>query len=178
LDGCWQYRCRGRPPSGVPIPRSGGVIYYWLAQPRQARDDGFLDAAGKSHPQLSTKPADPSVASRFHSGTASAPPRQRHLRRAVALPPELRPPALKRVGGGSAAPATTGRPVAHHRPRVATRRGPHMFRVESSPTPTRRSFENMILWAAGTFGPIVLPDVYSVSLDRPVFIGTPSRSAS
>ena len=149
----------GGHPSGANPP-SGGVIYYWLAQPRQLVTMDFLDAQGKVIRSF-TSQQDPTVAADSIRGDSIRTARNDSLRRA-GLPPDTAARAEAR--GEETPPGDDGPPRRPPPPRVANKAGLNMF-AWNLRYPDASVFENMILWAGGTSGPIVLPGTYSVRLN-------------
>jgi hypothetical protein len=149
----------GGHPSGANPP-SGGVIYYWLAQPRQLVTLDFLDPQGKVIRSF-TSQQDPTVAADSIRGDSIRTARNDSLRRA-GLPPDT---AVRSEARGEESPPGEDGPVRRPPPpRVANKAGLNMF-AWNLRYPDATVFENMILWAGGTSGPVVLPGTYSVRLN-------------
>jgi photosystem II stability/assembly factor-like uncharacterized protein len=149
----------GGHPSG-PNPPSGAVVYYWLAQPRQLVTMDFLDARGKVIRSF-TSQQDPTVAADSIRGDSIRTARNDSLRRA-GVPPDT---AVRAEARGEESPPGEERPVRRPPPpRVANKAGLNMF-AWNLRYPDASVFENMILWAGGTSGPVVLPGSYSVRLN-------------
>jgi photosystem II stability/assembly factor-like uncharacterized protein len=149
----------GGHPSG-PNPPSGAVVYYWLAQPRQLVTMDFLDARGKVIRSF-TSQQDPTVAADSIRGDSIRTARNDSLRRA-GVPPDT---AVRAEARGEESPPGEEGPVRRPPPpRVANKAGLNMF-AWNLRYPDASVFENMILWAGGTSGPVVLPGSYSVRLN-------------
>jgi photosystem II stability/assembly factor-like uncharacterized protein len=149
----------GGHPSG-PNPPSGAVVYYWLAQPRQLVTMDFLDARGKVIRSF-TSQQDPTVAADSIRGDSVRTARNDSLRRA-GVPPDT---AVRAEARGEESPPGEEGPVRRPPPpRVANKAGLNMF-AWNLRYPDASVFENMILWAGGTSGPVVLPGSYSVRLN-------------
>ena len=149
----------GGHPSGANPP-SGAVVYYWLAQPRQLVTMDFLDPQGKVIRSF-TSQQDPGVAADSIRGDSIRTARNDSLRRA-GLPPDS---AVRVEARGEETPPPDEGPVRRPPPpRVANKAGLNMF-AWNLRYPDASVFENMILWAGGTSGPVVLPGTYSVRLN-------------
>lgn len=149
----------GGHPSGANPP-SGGVIYYWLAQPRQLVTMDFLDRQGKVIRSF-TSQQDPTVAADSIRGDSIRTARNDSLRRAGVAPDT----AVRSEARGEESPAGEEGPIRRPPPpRVANKAGLNMF-AWNLRYPDASVFENMILWAGGTSGPVALPGAYSVRMN-------------
>ena len=149
----------GGHPTGANPP-SGGVIYYWLAQPRQLVTMDFLDAQGKVIRNF-TSQQDPTVAADSIRGDSIRTARNDSLRRAGVAPDT----AVRTEARGEETPPDEDGPVRRPPPpRVANKAGLNMF-AWNLRYPDASVFDKMIFWAGGTSGPVVLPGTYSVRLN-------------
>ncbi len=149
----------GGHPSGANPP-SGAVIYYWLAQPRQVVTMDFLDRQRKVI-RTFTSEQDPTVAADSIRGDSIRTARNDSLRRAGAAPDT----AVRSEARGEESPAGEDGPIrTPPPPRVANKAGLNMF-AWNLRYPDASVFENMILWAGGTTGPVALPGAYSVRMN-------------
>jgi len=141
-------------------PSSGGVVYYWLAQPRQVVTLDFLDRQGKVIRSF-TSQQDPTVAADSVRADSVRAARNDSLVKA-GLPPDT---AVRSEARGEETPSgDDGPPRRPPPPRVANKAGLNTF-AWNLRYPDASTFENMILWAGGTSGPVVLPGTYSVRLN-------------
>jgi hypothetical protein len=148
----------GGHPTGANPP-SGGVVYYWLAQPRQVVTMDFLDSQGRVIRSF-TSQQDPIVAADSIRGDSIRAARNDSLRRAGVKPDT----ALRSEARGEETPPAPEGPVRRPPPpRVANKAALNTF-AWNLRYPDASVFENMILWAGGTSGPIALPGAYSVRM--------------
>ena len=148
----------GGHPTGANPP-SGAVVYYWLAQPRQVVTMDFLDRQGKAI-RTFTSQQDPTVAADSIRGDSIRTARNDSLRRAGAAPDT----ATRSEAPGEETPGDDGPVRRPPPPRVANKAGLNMF-AWNLRYPDASVFENMILWAGGTTGPVSLPGTYSVRMN-------------
>jgi hypothetical protein len=149
----------GGHPSGANPP-SGGVVYYWLAQPRQLVTLDFLDGQGKVI-RTFTSQQDPTVAADSIRGDSIRAARNDSLRRAGVAPDT----AVRAEARGEESPPGEEGPVRRPPPpRVANKAGLNTF-AWNLRYPDASVFENMILWAGGTAGPVAMPGNYSVRMN-------------
>ena len=149
----------GGHPTGANPP-SGGVVYYWLAQPRQLVTMDFLDGQGKVIRSF-TSQQDPTVAADSIRGDSIRTARNDSIRRAGGTPDT----ATRAEARGEESPAGEEGPVRRPPPpRVANKAGLNMF-AWNLRYPDPSVFDNMILWAGGTNGPVALPGNYSVRMN-------------
>lgn len=143
----------GGHPSGQNPP-AGAVVYYWLKSPKQLVTLDFVDSAGKVIRSF-TSNQDPRV--RLDSLRTDSLRRARGDTTRASLDSAARTEAR-----GEETPEDAPR-RAPPPPRVANRAGLNSFswnlRYADAST-----FENMILWAANTQGPIALPGRYGVRM--------------
>jgi len=148
----------GGHPSGAN-PASGGVVYYWLAQPRQIVTMDFLDPQGKVIRSF-TSQQDPTVAADSVRGDSIRTARNDSIRRAGGTPDTA---TKSEARGEETPPGDDGPPRRPPPPRVANKAGLNTF-AWNLRYPDASMFENMILWAGGTSGPVVLPGAYTVRM--------------
>jgi photosystem II stability/assembly factor-like uncharacterized protein len=147
----------GGHPTGQNPP-SGAIIYYWLKNGGQPVNIDFLDASGKLIRSF-TSAQDPRAARDSIRADSVRRARGDSLRRAGAATtadtagtgPEMQEGAPVRRGGGGAPP------------RVAIRPGLNTF-AWNLRYPDASTFENIIMWSAGTQGPVAPPGTYTVRL--------------
>lgn len=144
-------------------PPSGAIIYYSLKTPNQKVNLEFTDAAGKviqsftseQHPDAAADSVrlEEIKAQRVDSLTRSGIARDSAVR---AVNAELATPQAQNQALGIEFPRP--RP-----PRVANRAGLNQF-AWNLRYPDAVTFENLIMWAAGTTGPVAPPGTYGVRL--------------
>ena len=146
---------------GHPVganPPSGGLVYYWLDKPRQVVTLDFLDAEGKSIRSFTSR-QDATVAADSVRSDSVKNARVDSLRLAgVKADSTVRSEERSEETAGEDGPVRRPPP-----PRVADKRGLNTF-AWNLRYPDASSFENMILWAGGTSGPVVVPGAYSVRM--------------
>jgi hypothetical protein len=142
----------GGHPTGQNPP-AGAIVYYWLKQPNQLVTMEFVDPAGKVI-RTFTSAQDPQAA-------------RDSLRNAA------RADSLKRAGvkaDSSQQSEARGEETQEEGPR----RRPAPQRVSNSAGlntfawnlryPDASTFQNLIMWAAGTNGPVAVPGTYTVRM--------------
>jgi photosystem II stability/assembly factor-like uncharacterized protein len=147
-------------------PPSGAVVQYWLRQPNQTVQLEFLDARG-AVVQRFTSDQDPQVQAdslrleqlktqAIDSLARSGMPRDSATRVMTArlAEPGVAAQLLGRAGEGGGAPPP---------PRLTNRTGLNTF-AWNLRYPDAVRFENLIMWAASTTGPVAPPGSYSVRL--------------
>jgi photosystem II stability/assembly factor-like uncharacterized protein len=149
----------GGHPSGANPP-AGSVIYYWLAQPRQVVTMDFLDGQGRVIRSL-TSAQDPAVAADSVRGDSIRTARNDSLRRAGVAPDTA---VRSEARGEESPPGEEGPARRPPPPRVPNKAGLNVF-AWNLRYPDAVVFENMILWAGGTSGPVALPGSYSVRMN-------------
>jgi photosystem II stability/assembly factor-like uncharacterized protein len=147
----------GNHPTGANPP-SGGVVYYWLGQPKQIVTMDFLDPQGKVIRSFSSQ-QDPTVAADSVRGDSVRTARNDSLRRAGVAPDT----ATKTEARGEESLGDEPPPRRPPPPRVANKAGLNMF-AWNLRYPDASSFDNMIFWAGGLSGPVVLPGTYAVRM--------------
>lgn len=141
----------GGHPTGQNPP-AGAIVYYWLKQPNQLVTIEFVDPAGK-------------VIRSFTSAQSPQAARD-SLRRAA------RADSLKRAGIPDSAQRSEAR--SEEAPEEGPRRAPPPPRVSNQAGlntfawnlryPDASTFQNLIMWAAGTQGPVAVPGTYTVRI--------------
>lgn len=148
----------GRHPTGEN-PASGAVVYYWLASPKQVVTMDFLDSKGALIRSF-TSNQDPSVAADSVRGDSVRAARSDSLRRAgvkedTTVKSEAR---SEETPPGDDGPRRQPPP-----PRVPNKAGLNIFSWNLR-YPDASTFQNLIMWAAGTQGPVAVPGTYSVRM--------------
>lgn len=142
----------GRFGGGGGGPASGAVVQYWLKQPGQEVTMEFRDAQGAVI-QSFTSRQDPQVAA---DSVRQAQAVDSLVRSGVPRDSATRLARASSGGGG-------GRGGGGPPPRVPNRAGMNTF-AWNLRYPDAVSFTNLIMWAAGTAGPIAPPGSYSVTM--------------
>jgi len=142
----------GDHPTGSNPP-SGAIVYYWLKSPNQKVTMDFLDPAGKVIRSF-TSNQDPQVARDSLRQAARAD----SLKKAGA-----RPDSSQRSEARGEETADDGPRRAPAPPRVSNKAGLNTFSWNMR-YPDASTFQNMILWAAGTQGPVAVPGPYTVRM--------------
>ncbi|HEY3747326.1 MAG TPA: glycosyl hydrolase [Gemmatimonadaceae bacterium] len=148
----------GGHPTGANPP-AGAVVYYWLAQPRQVVTMDFLDAQGKVIRSF-TSQQDPAAATDSIRGDSIRTARNDSLRRAGQTPDTT----TRSEARGEESAGDDGPPRRPPPPRVANKAGLNMF-AWNLRYPDASVFQNMIMWAGGIAGPVILPGTYTVRLN-------------
>jgi len=147
----------GGQPTGQNPP-AGALVYYWLKTPGQTVTLDFLDARGAVIRSFSST-QDPRAARDSVRADSVRKARGDSLRRAGEKPDSAAlEQAVREDAGGDDGPRRTPIP-----PRVANKAGLNSF-AWNLRYPDASTFENMILWAGGTQGPVALPGTYSVRM--------------
>lgn len=151
----------GSHPTGQNPP-SGAVVYYYLKSPRQVVTLDFLDASGKVIRSF-TSNQDPTVARDSVRGDSVRAARADSLRK-VGVKEDSTTRTEARTGeetqqSGEDTPRRTPPP-----PRVANKAGLNSF-AWNLRYPDASTFQNLIMWAAGTQGPVAPPGTYSVRIN-------------
>ena len=149
----------GGHPTGANPP-SGGVVYYWLAQPRLVVTMDFLDPQRRVIRSF-TSQQDPTVAADSIRADSTRAARNDSLRRAGVAPDTT---TRAEARGEETPPGEEGPPRRPPPPRVPNKAGLNVF-AWNLRYPDASVFENMILWAGATSGPVVLPGTYAVRLN-------------
>jgi photosystem II stability/assembly factor-like uncharacterized protein len=141
----------GHPTGQNPAP--GAIVYYWLKTPNQLVTMDFLDASGKVIRSF-TSAQDPQAARDSLRNAARAD----SLKRAGA-------PADSSQRSEARGEETTeeGPRRPQLPPRVSNRAGLNTFSWNMR-YPDASTFQNLIMWAGGTQGPVAPPGTYSVRM--------------
>ncbi|MDQ3908197.1 MAG: hypothetical protein M3268_07615, partial [Acidobacteriota bacterium] len=135
-------------PAGAPVgmnPPSGAVVYYYLkSRPTTDLTLEFLDSSGKSIQKFTARAPQPTPTPAPGAAQVQRPPEQ--------------PQA---PSGEESEQFTFGRGGGP--PRVTTTPGLNRF-VWNMRYPEATGFPGMIMWAAGTAGPRLVPGTYTVRL--------------
>ncbi len=139
----------GGPGGGPP---SGAVVQYWLKTPGQVVTLDFKDAQGRVIKSF-TSNQDPEVAadSIRQAGVVDS-----LVRSGMARDAAVR--YVRSSSGGGGGRAGGGAP-----PRVPNKAGMNTF-VWNLRYPDAVSFDNLIMWAASTAGPVAPPGTYAVTM--------------
>ena len=148
-------------------PASGAVIYYWLKSPKQVVTMDFLDAKGAVIKSFNSN-QDPTVAADSVRSDSARRVRADSLRKAG-----VKEDSTQRTEARSeeAPPDDTPR-RAPPPPRVSNKAGLNTFSWNLR-YPDAVTFQNLIMWAAGTQGPVAVPGAYSV---RMTVAGQPAQT--
>jgi hypothetical protein len=142
----------GDHPTGSNPP-AGAIVYYWLKQPNQPVTVEFLDPSGKVIRSF-TSAQDPQAARDSLRQAARAD----SLKKAGA-----RPDSSQRSEARSEETAEEGPRRTPPPPRVSNKAGLNTFSWNLR-YPDASTFQNMILWAGGTQGPVAVPGTYTVRM--------------
>jgi len=148
-------------------PPSGAVLYYWLKDANREVTLDFLDARGSVIRSLTSR-QDSAARADSLRGDSVRTARRDSLTRAGVSADSLKKLEQRGEGQGEGAPGGAGESEEGPRraappPRVPNRAGLNRF-AWNLRYPDASSFENLIMWAAGTQGPIAPPGTYSVRL--------------
>jgi hypothetical protein len=136
------------------------VVYYWLAQPRQVVTMDFLDPQGKVI-RTFTSQQDRTVAADSIRADSVRVARNDSLKKAGVAPDTT---TRSEARGEETPPGDEPPPRRPPPPRVANKAGLNMF-AWNLRYPDASAFENMIFWAGGTSGPVILPGTYTVRMN-------------
>jgi len=142
----------GDHPTGSNPP-SGAIVYYWLKSPNQLVTMEFVDPAGKVIRSF-TSAQDPQVARDSLRQAA----RSDSLKKAGARPDSSQRSEARGEETADDGPRRTPAP-----PRVANKAGLNTFSWNLR-YPDASTFRNMIMWAAGSQGPVAVPGTYTVRM--------------
>jgi hypothetical protein len=132
------------PPPVHPIassPSGGPVVQYWLSRPNREVVLEFMDANNKLIRRYTSKQDSVTAADSIARGGRPA-----------------QPAAAAAGGGEDEGPVRTPPPQ-----RVANRKGVNQFNWNMR-YPDASTFEGLIMWAAGTQGPLAPPGTYNVRM--------------
>lgn len=141
-------------------PPSGAIIYYTLKSPNQKVTLDFLDAKGEVI-QSYTSEMDPQAAADSVRQEQLVAARVDSLVRAGVARDSAMRRARMQAGGPGGGFGGFGGPA--RRARVANRAGLNQFSWNLR-YPDAVSFDNLIMWAANTTGPVAPPGSYAVKL--------------
>ena len=148
----------GGHPTGQNPP-SGAVLYYWLKSPNQVVKMDFLDSKGALIKSF-TSIQDPVVASDSVRADSIRAARADSLKRAGVKEDST----VRSEARSEETPPEDDRPRRAPPPaRVANKAGLNSFSWNLR-YPDASTFQNLIMWAAGTQGPVAVPGVYSVRM--------------
>ena len=151
-------RARRRHPTGQNPP-SGAIVYYWLKNPGQVVTMDFLDASGKVIRSF-TSNQDPKVARDSVRADSVRRTRADSLKRVGAPRRYSRAQGMRGEESGDEDGPRRGGGAP---PRVSNKAGLNTF-AWNLRHPDASTFENIIMWAGGVQGPVVVPGAYSVRL--------------
>jgi photosystem II stability/assembly factor-like uncharacterized protein len=146
-------------------PRSGAVLYYTLKAANQKVTLDFMDARGDVIQSYTSEQSPEQAADSVERERGRAAAIDSLVGRGMSRDSATRVVAARAGqggpgGGGGGGGFGGGAPP---RPRVPNRAGLNTF-AWNLRYPDAVSFENLIMWAAGTTGPVAPPGVYSVRL--------------
>jgi photosystem II stability/assembly factor-like uncharacterized protein len=148
----------GGHPTGQNPP-SGAVVYYWLKSPRQVVTLDFLDAKGAVIKSF-TSNQDPTAAADSARADSIRAARSDSLRRAGVKEDTT---VRSEVRSEETPPGEEGPRRAPPPQRVPNKAGLNSF-AWNLRYPDAATFRNLIMWAAGTQGPVAVPGAYSVKM--------------
>jgi hypothetical protein len=148
----------GGHPTGQNPP-AGAVVYYWLKKPGQTVTMDFLDSRGRLIRSF-TSAQDPVAARDSVRADSIRTARADSLRRAG-----VRADSTTRSEARSeeTPPPDDGPRRAPRPPRVSNKAGLNTF-AWNLLYPDASTFDNIIMWAAGTSGPAAVPGTYTVRM--------------
>src|SRR5688572_21921839 len=158
----------GGGPSGANPP-SGAIVYYHLEKPNQVVMLDFLDAQGSVIRSFTSNPDSLTLADSLRGVERRTARRDSLLRSGLTADSvdkllALAPAVGGQSEGGGAAGEGGGPPAGGPRPpRVPNKTGLNTF-AWNLRYPDAVRFENIIMWAANTNGPVAPPGTYSVRL--------------
>ena len=139
-------------------PASGAVVYYWLKTPGQTVTMDFVGPAGKVIRSF-TSVQDPQVARDSVRADSIRTARADSLKKAGVKADS----SVRTEARGEETVADDGPRRAPPPPRVSNKAGLNTFSWNLR-YPDASTFENMIMWAAGSQGPIAVPGAYTVRM--------------
>jgi photosystem II stability/assembly factor-like uncharacterized protein len=148
----------GGHPSGQNPP-SGALFYYWLKSPRQVVTMDILDVKGALIRSF-TSVQEPSVAADSVRADSVRSARADSLRRAGVKEDSA---ARTEARSEESPPGEEGPRRPPPAPRVPNKAGLNSFSWNLR-YPDASTFQNLIMWAAGTQGPVAVPGTYSVRM--------------
>ncbi|HUQ79718.1 MAG TPA: hypothetical protein VM076_01200, partial [Gemmatimonadaceae bacterium] len=155
----------GGSPQGANPP-SGATVYYQLDRANQVVTLDFLDAGGALIRSFTSNPDSLTLADSLR-GEERKTARRDSLTRAGlsadSVEKLLAAPPAEGAGGGGGGGGGDGPAGGPRPPRVPNKAGLNMFSWNLR-YPDAVRFENLIMWAANTTGPIAPPGTYQVRL--------------
>ncbi len=144
-------------------PPSGAQVYYWLRQPNQTVQLDFLDAQGAVIQHFTSEQDAQAQADSLRLEQLKAQSIDSLTRRGVS-----RDSATRATNAHFASPAVLaalrdGADAGPRPPRVPNKAGLNQF-AWNLRYPDAVRFSNLIMWAAGTNGPVAPPGTYTVRL--------------
>ncbi|HEX7942633.1 MAG TPA: glycosyl hydrolase, partial [Gemmatimonadaceae bacterium] len=147
---------RGAHPEGKNPP-SGAVIYYTLAKPHQEVTLEFLDAKGSSIRKFSSLLDSAGRADSVRADSVKRARTDSLTKAGIAAD------SIKKLEKSGEETEPEGRRPPPRPPRVPDKAGLNAF-VWDLRYPDASTFEDMILWAGMTRGPVAVPGTYTVRL--------------
>ncbi|MDO8502059.1 MAG: glycosyl hydrolase [Gemmatimonadaceae bacterium] len=147
----------GGHPTGLNPP-SGAIVYYWLKAPNQTVTMEFLDRTGKVI-RTFTSNQGPQAARDSLRADSIRTARADSLKRA-GLPADT---SVRTEARGEETVSEDGPRRQQAPPRVSNRAGLNTF-AWNLRYPDASTFENIIMWAAGTQSPVAVPGSYTVHM--------------
>jgi hypothetical protein len=147
-------------------PASGATVYYWVKRPRQLVTLDFLDARGQLIKRFTSAQDSLSARDSVRGDSLKAARRDSLARTGLAADSVRKLEAASEgsgESGGAGGEDEDGPRRAPRPPRVANKAGLNAF-TWNLRYPDASSFENMILWAGGTQGPVAPPGAYAVRM--------------
>jgi len=152
----------GAHPSGANPP-NGAIVYYKLSKPNQDVTLDFLDAKGALIKSFTSKLDSAGLADSVRADSTRR-ARADSVRRAGGVAATPNPEAVGNVGGeGQQVDFETLLRRGPRVPRVPNKVGLNQFAWDLR-YPDAVRFENLIMWAGNTTGPIVPPGTYAVRM--------------
>ncbi|AHG89180.1 hypothetical protein J421_1643 [Gemmatirosa kalamazoonensis] len=153
---------RGAHPSGANPP-NGAIVYYKLARANQDVTLDFLDAKGAVIKSFTSRLDSAGLADSVRADSTRR-ARADSVRRAGGVPATPNPEAAGGMSGeGQQVDFEELQRRGPRAPRVPNKAGLNQFAWDLR-YPDAARFENLIMWAGGTTGPIVPPGTYAVRM--------------
>ena len=144
-------------------PRSGAVLYYTLKEPNQKVTLDFLDAKSEVIQAYTSEQSPEAAADSVRLAQVRQSAIDSLTRGGMTRDSATRVVASRPGQGGEGGGGGGGGGGTPPRPRVPNRAGLNTF-AWNLRYPDAVTFENLIMWAAGTNGPVAPPGSYSVRL--------------
>jgi photosystem II stability/assembly factor-like uncharacterized protein len=142
-------------------PRSGAVVYYTLRTPNEKVTLDFMDAKGEVIQSFTSELSPEAAADSVRQAQARQAGIDSLTRGGISRDSAMRVLAARAGPGGPGGGGGFG--GGAQRPRVPNRAGLNTF-AWNLRYPDAVTFENLIMWAANTTGPVAPPGTYSVRL--------------